>query len=59
MNMENKQERESKQSSLLVSMVIWTGSLVGDRIPPKKGGYESILIALLCPQKIEGFESIP
>lgn len=36
---------DRKQSSLLVSMVIWIGSLVGDRIPPFLGGYECILIA--------------
>lgn len=44
-NVEKEQERESKQSSLLVSMVIWIGSLVGDRIPPFLGGYDCILIA--------------
>lgn len=44
---EQEQERESKrkQSSFLVSTVIWIGSLVGDRIPTFLGGYECILIA--------------
>lgn len=48
---EQEQERESKLSmdrkltSLLVSTVIWIGSLMGDRIPTFLGGYECILIA--------------